>query len=96
MHLLRVRVVGFGPLDDLSFSFADDAGAARKLALVVGAGAVGKTSLLAAIASTRPAHAVALPRTRAGAPFAVADYALGDDDPPRPHALRVASPNASI
>lgn len=97
MQLLEARVVGVGPLDDVTFPFADDAGVARAATVVLGGGGVGKTSLLAAIASTRPGHAVAQRPRRAGeAPFVVTQWSLGAEDPGRPHALRVASPNAAI
>jgi hypothetical protein len=65
---------------------------------VLGAGGVGKTSLLASVASTRPGSAVP-PRPRAGATspsFVVCDWVLGDDDIARPHPLRVTSPNAAL
>lgn len=97
MQLLQARVVGLGPLDDVTFPFADDAGIARAATVVLGGGGVGKTSLLAAIASTRPGHAVAQRPRRAGeAPFVVTEWSLGAEDPARPHPLRVASPNAAL
>jgi hypothetical protein len=97
MHLLQARLVGVGSLGDVIFRFADDEGAARRTVVVIGGGGVGKTGLLSAIASTRPGHAVALRSRRDGdTPFAVADWALGAEDPTRPHALRVASPNAQL
>jgi hypothetical protein len=98
MLLAQARVVGVGPLGDLTFPFADDDGAPRRAVVVLGGGGVGKTSLLAAIASTRPGYAVALPRARKAKrlPFAVTEWALGDDDPARPHPLRVASPNVRL
>jgi len=97
MHLVQARIVGMGPLDDVTFRFADETGAPRRTTVVLGGGGVGKTSLMAAIASTRPGHAVALRARRAGEPtFAVTDWALGAEDPARPHALRVASPNAPL
>jgi hypothetical protein len=98
MLLSQVRLVGYGPFEDLTVSLADESGAPKRLAVVLGSGGVGKTSLLAAIASTRPGSAIP-PRPRAGASspsFVVADWVLGDDDPARPHVLRVASPNAVL
>jgi len=97
MQLLQARLVGVGSLGDVTFRFADDEGAARRAMVVIGGGGVGKTGLLSAIASTRPGHAVA-PRSRRGgdAAFVVTDWALGAEDPARPHALRVASPNAQL
>jgi hypothetical protein len=97
MQLLQARMVGVGSLGDVTFRFADDEGVARKAVVVIGGGGVGKTGLLSAIASTRPGHAVAQ-RSRRGvdATFVVTDWALGAEDPARPHALRVASPNAQL
>ena len=96
MLLAQARIVGQGPLADLVFSFADGASGARKATVVLGGGGVGKTSLLAAIASTRPGYAVAPPRPRGGgrAPVVAAEWLLGEDDPARPHPLHVVTPNA--
>jgi hypothetical protein len=97
MHLASARLVGLGPIDDTTFRFGDPLGAPRKTTVVLGGGGVGKTTLLAAIASTRPGHAVAQRTRRTGQPsFAVTEWALGDDDPARPHTLRVMSPNAVL
>jgi len=98
MKVVSARILGLGPFDDLTISFADDAGRPKDLLVVQGGGGVGKTTLLAAIASTRPGAAVALPRQRGRDERAtvVVDYALGDDDPARPHPLRVCSPMASL
>ncbi len=98
MQLLQVRLVGVGPFEDLTLPLAEEGGVPRRLTVLLGAGGVGKTSLLAAIASTRPGSALPTrPRAGGAAPsFVVADWALGDDDPLRPHPLRVASPNAAL
>jgi hypothetical protein len=99
MLLSHVRLAGIGPFEDLSIPFVDAEGAPRRLVVLFGGQGVGKTSILAAIASTRPGHAVAQLGARpAGAPpaFAVADWTLSDDDPARPHPLRVVSPNAAL
>lgn len=99
MLLGLVRLIGLGPFDDLSISFADGDGSPRKLSVLFGGEGVGKTSILAAIASTRPGHTVAQlsPRGNASSsPFVIADWILGDDDPARPHPLRVISPNAKL
>ncbi len=97
MQLVQARVVGLGPLHDLTFPFADDAGVPRKVVIVLGGGGVGKTTLVGAIANTRPGHAVALKPRRASQPaFAVVDWSVAAEDPPRPHPLRVASPNALL
>ncbi|HZF54055.1 MAG TPA: hypothetical protein VE093_35665 [Polyangiaceae bacterium] len=102
MLLSLARLSGIGPFDDLAISFCDDDGAPRKLTVLFGGEGVGKTSILAALASTRPGHAVAQMVNQRGSsssgpqPYAVADWVLSDDDPARPHPLRVASPTASL
>ncbi|WP_437731327.1 hypothetical protein [Sorangium sp. So ce1335] len=99
MLLSRVHLAHIGPFDDLSLSFEDAAGAPRRLVVLFGGDGVGKTSILSAIASTRPGYAVAQQRSRAddGAPpLVVTDWMLGTDDPARVHPLRVASPNARL
>lgn len=91
--------MGIGPFDDATFAFGDPDGRPRLATVVVGGACAGKTSLLGAIASTRPGHAVAqlLGRPEPGAPgHVVSDWLLGDDDAARPHPLRVASPNAKL
>jgi hypothetical protein len=108
MYLLHTRLVGVGPFEDVAFPFADEEGQARMVTVVHGGGGVGKTTLLGAIATTRPGHAIVqLSRMPEGlepresdepeaVPFSVCEWSLGSDDPERPHALRVASPNARI
>jgi len=79
---------------------AVQAGESRALVLH-GAAGVGKSSVLAALASTRPGHCVVQP-TRwdpaesAPTPFAACDWLLGPDEPQRPHPLSVVSPNARL
>ena len=88
--------MGVGPFDDVTVRFGEVDLAPRRAVVVLGGGGVGKTSLLAAIASTRPGYAVPQPR-RAGdaSPAHVeTEWILGSDDPGRPHPLRVTSPNA--
>ncbi|XXT16541.1 hypothetical protein WME94_40550 [Sorangium sp. So ce429] len=99
MLLSRVRLAHVGPFDDLSLSFGDAAGTPRRLVVLFGGDGVGKTSILSAIASTRPGYAVAQLRSRGeeGAPpVVVTDWRLGTDDPARAHPLRIASPNARL
>jgi hypothetical protein len=97
MLLCQARVVGVGPFDALTFPFADEMGAPRKTVVLHGGAGVGKTSLLASIASTRPGHAVTHARRGGGEPpVVVTDWLLGEDDPMRPHALRVTSPQAVL
>jgi predicted ATPase len=97
--LSRARLVHVGPFDDLTLSLEDDAGMPRRLVVLFGGEGVGKTSVLAAIASTRPGHAVAQLRPRgedAAASFVVTEWMLGGDDMARGHPLRVTSPNAKL
>jgi hypothetical protein len=94
MQLCQARLVGVGPIADITFPFVGDEGAPRASTVVLGGSGTGKTSLLAAIAATRPGYAV--PPAKSRAPFAVTDWLLGEDDPARPHPLRVASPHATI
>ncbi|MDI1450583.1 hypothetical protein [Polyangium sp. 6x1] len=112
MLLARIRLVGLGPFGDITLPFCDPDGSPRRLCVIFGGEGVGKTAVLAAIATTRPGHAVAQlvharsaaspagalrPEPRGDAPpFVVADWLLGDDDPARPHPLCVASPNARL
>lgn len=99
MHLLRLRVFGLAPFKQLTLPFADDDGRPRMVSVVHGGGGVGKTTILHAIASTRPGHTVVLnPAGGASSkpPYVAADWAVGDDDPERPHALTVATPNARL
>lgn len=109
MQLIKVRLVEMGPFDDVVFPFADEDGSPRGLTLVQGAGGVGKTTLLSAIANTRPGYAVVQHPASTGEldlsdqrgtepkpPFVVCDWITGQDDPQRPHALHVATPNARV
>lgn len=104
MYLLRAELHGVGPFDHLELSFTDEQDQPRRLIVLHGGGGVGKTSVLAAIGTTRPGHAtVQQPRSEqqraeAGnaAAWVAADWWLGQDDPERPHALCVASPNVKL
>ncbi len=104
MYLLRAELHGIGPFDHVSLSFADEREQPRRLVVIQGGGGVGKTSLLTAIASSRPGHVTVQqprsdqPRSSDGAPiaWAAADWWLGQDDPERPHPLCVASPNVKL
>ncbi len=107
MKLASVRLHRVGPFDDVTLRFTerkdddeDDAPAAtRPLTVVFGGDGTGKTTLLSAIALTRPGYALPpLPqgREREEPAWVACDWALGDDDPERPHPLRVTSPTAVL
>jgi len=101
MKLLQAVLVGVGPFEKLVLPFADEGGEARAVTVIHGAGGVGKSSVLAALASTRPGHCVVQPARwdaaeATGQPFAACDWALGQDEPARPHPLSVVSPNARL
>ena len=101
MKLLQAVLVGVGPFEKLVLPFADEAGEARAMTVIHGAGGVGKSSVLAALASTRPGHCVVQPsrweaQESAPQPFAACDWALGQDEPLRPHPLSIVSPNARL
>lgn len=72
----------------------------RPVTVIHGPGGVGKTTLLMAIASTRPGSLLALSGRARGAasnaPFAISDWLLGQDDPERPHVLTLATPGARV
>jgi len=89
--------VGIGPFDDATFGFGEPGPRPRPVTVVLGGAGAGKTSLLAAIASTRPGHAVAQLAVRSDTSppgHVISEWFLGDDDPARPHLLRVVSSNA--
>jgi len=101
MKLLQAVLVGVGPFEKLVLPFADEAGEARPMTVIHGAGGVGKSSVLAALASTRPGHCVVQPsrsdaQESAPQPFAACDWTLGQDEPLRPHPLSIVSPNARL
>jgi len=104
MYLLRAELHGIGPFDHLELSFADEQDEPRRLVVIQGGAGVGKTTVLSAIATSRPGHAtVQQPRSeqqresgKEPAAWAATDWFLGQDDPERPHALRVASPNVKL
>ncbi|HET7544352.1 MAG TPA: hypothetical protein VFK05_30990 [Polyangiaceae bacterium] len=101
MKLLQAVLVGVGPFEKLVLPFAEENGEARAVTVIHGAAGVGKTSVLAALASTRPGHCVVQPArwepSESGpTPFAACDWLLGQDEPQRPHPLSVVSPNARL
>jgi hypothetical protein len=96
MQISRMRVVGVGPIEDLTFRFADDEGRSRATTVIVGGAGVGKTSLLSAMASTRPGLAVVQHRSPDRISYVTAEWLTGDDDAARPHPLSVLTPNAPV
>jgi len=101
MKLVRAVLVGVGPFEELVLPFADEDGEPRAVTVIHGGGGTGKSSVLAAVGSTRPGHCVvqparAEPRENAPLPFCACDWALGQDEPARPHPLSVVSPNARL
>ncbi len=106
MRLLRAEIAGVGPFDVLVVPFADDEDKPRRMTVVHGGGGVGKTSLLQAIATTRPGHCTAQLRQREvrpedegnepPVPHVRCQWWLGQDDPARPHPLLFGSPNVRV
>ncbi|MBK9259735.1 MAG: hypothetical protein IPM54_07825 [Polyangiaceae bacterium] len=102
MLLLRLRIVSLGPFGDITIPFCDDEGTPKPVVVLFGGEGVGKTSILSAIATTRPGHTIAQHQpwraepSSDGPPFVVSEWHLGDDDPARPHPLKLASPNARL
>ena len=99
MFLERVRVVGLGPFEEIDVEFCERPGEPRLLTVIHGDGGTGKTTLLAAISATRPAHHVvqtSIWRRPGVTPHTVCEWALRAEDPDRPHALKVATPGVTI
>lgn len=102
MQLLRLRLVSLGPFGDMTIPLCDDEGNPKPVIVLFGGEGVGKTTILSAIATTRPGHAIAQHQpwrtepSSDGPPFVVTEWHLGDDDPARPHPLKVTSPNARL
>lgn len=98
MYLERARVVGLGPFDRIDVDLCDRPGEPRLLTVIHGDGGTGKTTLLAAIAATRPANHVvqtSVWRQPGTKPHAICEWRLGSEDPERPHPLVVATPGFS-
>lgn len=105
MRLLRVELHGISPFGTLVCPFTDEHEQPRRLTVIHGAGGVGKTTLLGAIATTRPGHCVVQLRARdvhvedeaeVTPQKVVCEWSLGQDAPDRPHPLLLASPNARV
>jgi hypothetical protein len=100
LYLAAAYLFGVPPFGTMSFPFRQADGSARMVTIVHGGGGVGKTTMLHVLASTRPGHAVVLGSSGAHGegppPHAVCEWILGQDDPDRPHALTVATPNVRL
>lgn len=118
MRLASVRLHNIGVFEDTTVHLADggppdgDAEDAtetrtpRPVTVLFGGDGIGKTTLLTALAVTRPGYALPpapYPRTPGvsgaapeGPAFVVTEWFLGVDDPDRPHPLVVASPTTVL
>jgi hypothetical protein len=106
MLLCRARLVALLPFEDVTLPFCDEEGRPRPFTVIHGGAGVGKTTVLGAIAATRPGYAVVPPGRapasagRAGEEpspsHAVCDWATGQDDPQRPHTLCIATPTVRL
>ncbi len=98
MYLERARVIGLGPFDRLEVDLCDRPGEPRLLTVIHGDGGTGKTTLVSAIAATRPTNHIvqtSVWRRPGTKPHAICDWRLGAEDPERPHALVVTTPGFS-
>lgn len=99
MYLERVRIVQFGPLEEFELELFEHDQHPRLLTVIHGRGGIGKTTILEAIANTRPGKAMPLSPHRRRDPddaHAVCEWRLFDEDETRPHPLVVASPNVRL
>ena len=98
MYLERARVVGLGPFDRLDVDLCDRPGEPRLLTVIHGDGGTGKTTLVSAIAATRPGNHIvqtSVWRQPSAKPHVICDWQLGAEDPERPHPLVIATPGFS-
>lgn len=98
MHLAHATLRGVAPFGELEAGFCDEHGEPRPVTVVHGGAGVGKTTLLQALACTRPGHATVAPGlggTDEGPPQVRCAWHLGEDEPSRPHPLWVSTPGSS-
>lgn len=89
---------GVAPFGELEASFCDEHGEPRPVTVVHGGAGVGKTTLLQALACTRPGNATVLSGlgTMDDGPAQVrCAWHLGEDEPSRPHPLWVGTPGTT-
>ncbi|TPV93634.1 MAG: hypothetical protein B7733_19505 [Myxococcales bacterium FL481] len=97
MYLERVSIVRFGPFDELTIDLLDRQLVPRPMTVVWGEGGLGKTTLVAALACTRPGNLVqprGLFRRAGGDSWICSDWRIGEREPPASHSLRWITPNA--
>lgn len=96
MHLAHAKLRGVAPFGDLDVDMRDAHGDPRPVTVVHGGAGVGKTTLVQALASARPGHAVVssglCPMEPGQAPRITCGWHLGEDEPARPHPLVVSTP----
>src|SRR5262245_6962076 len=71
VRLSSLRIFGLPPFGDVEIPFADESGAPRAMTILFGGGGVGKTTVLGAIANTRPSYAVTLSAPATQPPYVV-------------------------
>jgi hypothetical protein len=95
MKLLAMRLLCPTTLGEIVVSFVGADGNPRPVTLIYGGPGSGKTSVLAAIAGTRPGHVQNLCLRASDPPcYASCEWLSGIDEPDHAHALSVFSPNA--
>jgi hypothetical protein len=98
MYLERARVVGLGPFEQIDVELCDRPGEPRLLTVIYGDGGTGKSTILSAIAATRPGNHVvqtSVWRQPNSKPHVICEWRLGVEDPERPHPLAVTTPGFS-
>ena len=96
MYLERIRLVQYGPFGEFDLDLTDETGDPRRLVVIHGEGGTGKSSLIEAMAHTRPGKVTPLTPARRRdieTAHAVCDWRLSLEHPERPYPLRVMSPN---
>ncbi len=99
MYVQRARILRMGPFDEVDLSFVDDAGNPRLLTVVHGDGGTGKTTILSALAHTRPGKAVPpnqAQRRGDTESYVICEWMVGAEDPQRPHPVRFISPHLKL